>query len=65
MNFSHIKKTRTNSPGAVKKILNKRFIFFFNLEDFIFISISVIFIFWWMFKDIVENQDLYIKKDDF
>ena len=27
-------------------------------------SISVIFIFWWIFKDIVENQDLYSKKDD-
>ena len=27
-------------------------------------SISQIFIFWWIFKDIVENQDLYSKKDD-
>ena len=27
-------------------------------------SIPVIFIFWWLFKDIVENQDLYSKKDD-
>ena len=30
-----------------------------------FISISVIFIFWWIFKEIVENKDLYSKKDDF
>ena len=22
------------------------------------------FIFWWIFKDIVENQDLYSKRDD-
>ena len=28
-------------------------------------SISVLFIFWWMFKDNVENQDLYSKKDEF
>ena len=30
-----------------------------------FISISVIFIFWWIFKDIVEIQDSYSKKDEF
>ena len=30
-----------------------------------FVSISFIFIFWWIFKEIVENQDLYGKKDDF
>ena len=30
-----------------------------------FTSISVTFIFWLMFKDIVENQNLYSEKDDF
>ena len=29
-----------------------------------FISITVIFIFWWIFNKIVENQDLYSEKDD-
>ena len=26
--------------------------------------VSVLFLFWWKSKDIVENQDLYSKKDD-
>ena len=30
-----------------------------------FISISAIFILWWIFKEIVKNHDLYWKKDDF
>ena len=40
--------------GSVQKIKKK--ILFFNLKDFIF-YISVILILWWIFKDIVENQD--------
>ena len=30
-----------------------------------YLCISVIFIFWWIFMDIVENQDLYSMKDEF
>ena len=47
-----------SSMSGLKKIL----IILFKI--LYFISISVIFIFWWIFKDIVENQDLYRKKDD-
>ena len=36
-----------------------------NEKFLFFISISVIFICWWIFKDNEENQELYIKKDDF
>ena len=34
-------------------------------NSYFFISKSVIFICWWIFKDNEENQELYIKKDDF
>ena len=60
-------ETRTNRRvhGIGLKNLRYKKLLFFNLKDLYFISISVIFIFWWMFKDIVENQDLHRKKDDF
>ena len=42
----------------------KQKFFFFNEKDLYFISISIKCIFWQIFKEIVENKDLYRKKDD-
>ena len=44
---------------------NSIFRFFFNIKDFIFRRLSVKFISWQIFNEIVENQDLYRNKDDF
>ena len=49
-----------SSMGAVRK--KKIIIIFYNLKDLYFINISVKCIFWWIFKEIVKDQDFYRKK---
>ena len=53
------KQGRIVHRSGLKKIL------FFNLKDSIFYKYICNIIFWWMFKDIVENQDFYSKKTSF
>ena len=48
-----------------KKNKKKKYFLFKILMTLYFISISVICIFWWIFKEILENQDLYRNKGDF
>ena len=60
-----MKQGRIVHRSGLKIKKNNKFLFF-SLKDFIFllVNICVIFIFWWMLKDIVKNLDLYNKEDD-
>ena len=62
MKLSKIKiyiETKTTFEKSLKQKILK-----FNVKDFV-LSISVKCIFWQIWNEIVENQDLYRNKDDF
>ena len=50
-------KNKDESTIGARRFKNRNILVFY-------LNLSVLSIFWWIFNDNVENQDLYSKKDD-